>query len=205
MREGHSVTLSFDHTTASKVVASDSHDIIMIDDSVLDAHDNTNIIGQIRSAKIHTPILLLAFKQTINDPTWIHKSGIDDYLLKPFSFQTLLSQIAALGGSTTSIPEIIEYADLRVDTNNYEVRRSNEIIKLSNREFALIEFMIRNPDKTLTKESIIANVWHYDARILPNTVEVYIRYLRNKIDKPFDSPALIHTIRGYGYKLSVNS
>ena len=100
---------------------------------------------------------------------------------------------------------VLKIDDLVLDTVSYAVTRGGKSISLSSKEYMLLEYLMRHPDRTLTKDAIIAHVWDYDADILPNTVEVYIGYLRNKIDKPFNRPALIHTVRGFGYKLSKNS
>src|SRR5204863_2267977 len=101
-----------------------------------------------------------------------------------------------------TVGNILKVADLELDTKNYEVKRSGKTVALSSKEFALLEYLMRNPDRTLSKDTIIAHVWDFDADILPNTVEVYIGYLRNKIDTPFsDKPALIQTVRGFGYRL----
>ncbi len=93
--------------------------------------------------------------------------------------------------------------DLTLDTNSFEVQRAGNKIDLTSKEFALLEYLMRNQNQTLTKSNIMNHVWDYDADILPNTVEVYIGYLRNKIDKPFTSPSLIQTSRGFGYKMAV--
>ena len=93
--------------------------------------------------------------------------------------------------------------DLTLDTVTYEVRRSGKLVALSSREYALLEYLMRNQNRVLSKSNIISHVWDYDADILPNTVEVYMGYLRNKIDKPFKGPNLIHTVRGFGYKLGI--
>ena len=97
---------------------------------------------------------------------------------------------------------VLKVSDLTLDTVNYVVRRENKNINLSSKEFALLEYIMRHPNQILTKEHIINHVWNYDADILPNTIEVYIGYLRNKIDRPFKkSDPLIHTVRGFGYKI----
>jgi len=98
---------------------------------------------------------------------------------------------------------VLEAGDLSLDTVTYEVRRSGKLIQLTSKEFALLEYLLRNQGRPISKEVIISHVWDYDADILPNTVEVYIRYLRAKVDQPFDKP-LIKTVRGFGYKLQAD-
>ena len=93
--------------------------------------------------------------------------------------------------------------DLTLDTVSHEIKRAGKDISLSSKEYALLEYFLRNQNRVLSKEHIINHVWDFDADILPNTVEVFVAYLRNKIDRPFDGPALIHTVRGFGYKLGV--
>jgi DNA-binding response OmpR family regulator len=130
-------------------------------------------------------------------------SGADDYVTKPFAFEELLARIRALVRRPhNAVGAILQVEDLSMDPVAFEVKRSGKTIQLSSREFSLLEYLMRHPNKTLTKDQIIGHVWNYDADILPNTVEVYVGYLRNKIDKPFPkAPDLIQTIRGFGYKL----
>jgi DNA-binding response OmpR family regulator len=154
-----------------------------------------------RDEKIHTPVLLLTALGSINDRTTGLDGGADDYLVKPFALEELLARVRALlRRPTEQQANVLSVGDLSLDTINYRVTRGSTEITLTSKEFALLEYMLRNPGRPLSKEVIISHVWDYDADILPNTVEVYIKYLRTKIDTPFNSN-LIHTIRGFGYKL----
>lgn len=130
-------------------------------------------------------------------------AGADDYLTKPFAFEELLARVRALTRRPNkSLGSKLEIKDLSLDTSTYEVIRAGKTIGLSNKEYALLEYLLRHPNQILTKDQIIGHIWDYDANILPNTVEVYIGYLRNKIDQPFkDKKPLIHTVRGFGYKI----
>ena len=130
-------------------------------------------------------------------------SGADDYLTKPFAFEELLARIKALvRRPKATMSNVLQVEDLSLDIDTYEIKRGKSRIALSSKEFALLEYLMRHQNKTLTKEQIINHVWSYDANILPNTVEVFIGYLRNKIDRPFkDKQSLIHTVRGFGYRI----
>jgi DNA-binding response OmpR family regulator len=157
-----------------------------------------------REAKIHTPVLLLTALGSVNDRTTGLDSGADDYLVKPFALEELLARVRALlRRPAEQHATILTAGDLSLNTVTFEVKRAGTPIHLTGKEFALLEFLMRNPNRPLPKSTIISHVWDYDADVLPNTVEVYIKYIRNKIDQPFDKP-LIHTIRGFGYKLQAD-
>jgi DNA-binding response OmpR family regulator len=130
-------------------------------------------------------------------------SGADDYLAKPFAFAELVARIRALLRRGQQEDTKLRVADLEMDTATRQVERDGRRIDLKPKEFALLEFLMRNQNRPLPKSTIISHVWDYDADVLPNTVEVYIKYIRNKVDQPFDKP-LIHTIRGFGYKLQAD-
>jgi len=160
-----------------------------------------DICRKVRQAGIHTPILLLTAKDQVRDRVEGLNAGADDYMIKPFSFEELLARIRALMRRPTDAqPNVIKVGDLSLDTVSYEVQRSGQPIELSAKEFALLEYMLRNAGRVLSKDMIISHVWDFDADVLPNTVEVYMGYLRNKVDKPFTKP-LLHTQRGFGYIL----
>jgi DNA-binding response OmpR family regulator len=148
---------------------------------------------------------MLTAKDQIKDRVEGLNAGADDYLIKPFSFEELLARIRALMRRPQNTQtNTIRVEDLSLDTISFKVERGGKPIKLSAKEFALLEYMMRNAGQVLTKDNIISHVWDFDADILPNTVEVYIGYLRNKIDKPFDKP-LLHTNRGFGYILGART
>ena len=176
---------------------------LMIFDRMLPTVEGLDICREVRAAGIKTPILILTAKGQIRDRVAGLNSGADDYLVKPFSFEELLARIRALLRRPSDLlGQTLSLADLSLDTINHEVRRGKTRVKLTATEFALLEYLLRNADRTLSKEKIIGHVWDFDADILPNTVEAYIGSLRRKIDKPFkNSPALIHTRRGFGYRL----
>lgn len=200
--EGYAVDVVYTGTDGYDLATSEEYDAITLD-LMLPGMDGMQICKKLRSENIHTPILMLTAKGQIEDRVEGLNSGADDYLPKPFAFEELLARIKALTRRPKNgLHTVIKINDLELDTINYSVKRNKQNINLSKKEFSLLEYLMRHPGQILTKEQIINHVWDYDADILPNTVEVYIGYLRNKIDKPYpNSPALIQTLRGFGYRL----
>lgn len=179
----------------------DEYDIIILD-RMLPGVEGVDICQQIRKAGIKTPVLLLTAKNAIRDRVEGLNAGADDYLAKPFSFEELMARIRALLRRPSDMTgDVIKVGDLSLDTTNFEVRRGKKRIKLTNTEFSLLEYLMRNSGRILSKDKIIGHVWDFDADVLPNTVEAYIGSLRRKIDKPFKGQPLLHTHRGFGYKL----
>ena len=201
-QETYAVDVAYDGTGGYDLAVGENYDVIILD-LMLPGMDGLEICRKLRSGKIHTPVLILTAKGQLEDKIKGLNSGADDYLTKPFAFEELLARIRALLRRPTKTDGVILKAEgLCLDTQNFEVKRANKLIKLSAKEYALLEYLLRHPNQTLTKDQIIGHVWNYDADILPNTVEVYIGYLRKKIDRPFNKKSpLIHTIRGFGYRL----
>jgi DNA-binding response OmpR family regulator len=196
------VDIAYDGTAGYDYASSEPYDVIILD-RLLPGTDGLGICKKLREQGNHTPILMLTAKAQVNDKVEGLNSGADDYLTKPFAFEELLARIKALVRRpkiTTS--NTLQVEDLSLNTDTYEIKRGKAQITLSAKEFALLEYLMRHQNKTLTKGQIINHVWSYDANILPNTVEVFIGYLRNKIDRPFkDKKSLINTVRGFGYKI----
>lgn len=203
-QESYAVDVAFTGTDGFDLASTEEYDLIVLD-RLLPGMDGVTICQKLRSQQNHTPILLLTAKGQLTDKVEGLDAGADDYLVKPFAFEELLARIRALiRRPKQSLPAILIVADISLNTKTYEVKRGETQIKLSSKEFALLEYLMRHPDQILTKQQIISHVWNYDANILVNTVEVYIGYLRNKIDKPFSkNPQLIHTVRGFGYKVGI--
>jgi len=201
-QERFAVDITYNGNDGYDLAATEDYDLIILD-LMLPGMDGMTICRQLRKDNIHTPILMLTAKGQVKDKVEGLEAGADDYMAKPFSFEELLARIRAIiRRPKNSLGEIIKVADLEINTKLFEVKRRKKIIQLSSKEFSLLEYLARSSGKILTKDQIISHVWDYDADILPNTVEVYIRNLRNKIDVPFSSSKpLINTVRGFGYKL----
>lgn len=201
-QEFFAVDVAYDGSSGYDLAASENFDVIILD-LMLPYINGIDICKNLRKSQIHIPILILTAKGELEDKVKGLNFGADDYLVKPFAFAELLARIRALiRRPKNSIGTILAFEDLSLDTTNFKVTRAKKDIKLSKKEFSLLEYLLRHPQKILTKDQIINNVWDYNADILPNTVEVYIGYLRKKIDLAFsDKKPLIQTIRGFGYKL----
>lgn len=201
-QEKYAVDVAYTGTDGFDLASTEEYDLILLD-LLLPGMDGIAICKELRAKAIHTPILMLTAKGQIQEKVEGLDSGADDYLTKPFSFEELVARIRALiRRPKHALSETLHVGDLELNTVTYAVRRDGKEINVSNKEFALLEYLMRHPKTVVTKEQIISHVWDYESDILPNTVEVYIRNLRNKIDHPFDTkPALIQTARGFGYKL----
>lgn len=200
-QESYAVDVAYDGDEGYAMATTEPYDVAIIDRMIPGEYDGIGIITAMREAKIHTPVLLLTALGTTADKTKGLDSGADDYLVKPFALAELLARVRAL---MRRPPEqkgtVLKAGDLELDTTTFTVTRGGKDINLTSKEFALLEYLLRNQGRPSSKENIVAHVWDYDADILLNTVEVYIKYLRAKIDEPFDMP-LIKTVRGFGYKI----
>lgn len=180
----------------------EEYDLIILD-RLLPGMDGLRICKKLREQQVHTPIIMLTAKGQIEDRVEGLDTGADDYLTKPFAFSELLARIRALirrpkqfAGTT------LQVSNLLLNPSTYEVTRANNRIILSQKEYTLLEYLMRHKEKIVSKDQIINHVWDYNDDVLPNSVEVYIKHLREKIDKPYPTHPLIHTIRGFGYKIA---
>lgn len=197
----YAVDVCHDGIEALNMAEAIEYDLIILD-RMLPGMDGVSIIKNLRSQNIYTPILLLTALGTVKDKTDGLDAGADDYLPKPFALDELLARVRAILRRPKVKAEIIlTVGDLFLNLNTHSVKRSNKDIVLTNKEFSLLEFLMRNKNQPISKEQIITHVWNWDSDILPNNIEVYISYLRDKVDKPF-SKKLIKTVRGVGYKIS---
>lgn len=206
-QERFAVDTEYDADSGLGAALSESYDVMIIDRMLPGSMEGLDIIAEVRKADIHTPVIILTAKDQIRDRVTGLNAGADDYLVKPFSFEELLARVRALlRRPPVAKDNTLKVSDLSLNTITFEVKRGAVTINLSAKEFSLLEFLMRNSGQVLSKDKIISHVWDFDTDILPNTVEVYIGYLRSKIDRPFkNKPALIHTLRGFGYRLGENN
>ena len=199
--EKYAVDISHDGTDAYAMARMIDYDLLILDRMIPGDYDGLSLTKKLREEGKKVPILLLTALGEIQDKTEGLDSGADDYLTKPFALDELLARVRALlRRPQTQAETILKIADLSLDLNTHEVFRNNQKIELTNKEFSLLEYLVRNAGRPVSKEQIIDHVWNYDSDILPNNIEVYISYLREKVDKPFEKK-LIKTVRGIGYKI----
>jgi len=202
-QESFAVDIALDGIKGFDLAVVEDYDIIILD-LMLPGMDGMEVCRKLRQEeKISTKILMLTAKNQLEDRVEGLNTGADDYLAKPFAFKELIARIRALTRRPKkTLNNTLKIKDLELDSSNQQVKRAGKIISLSKKEYSLLEYLLRNKNKILSKQELINHVWDYNANILPNTVEVYIGYLRNKIEKPFkNKPKLIKTIKGFGYKI----
>lgn len=200
-QESYAVDIVFDGDEGYAMATTEPYDLAILDRMIPGDYDGIAIVKAMRDAKIHTPVLLLTALGGTSDKTKGLDSGADDYLVKPFALEELLARVRALlRRPAEQKGTVLKADDLELDTTTFRVTRGGKEIILTSKEFALLEYLLRNQGRPSSKETIVAHVWDYDADILLNTVEVYIKYLRAKVDEPFGKQ-LIKTVRGFGYKI----
>jgi len=206
-QEKYGVDSCFDGEEALDYIFSVEYDIILLD-IMLPKRNGFEVMESMRKKGIKTPVLFLTARDQIEDRVKGLDLGADDYLVKPFAFEELLARIRVVLRKNSVSGEdsgnILKIANLTVDCNKHEVFRDDILIKLSAKEFSILEYMMRNKGRVVSKEKIEEHVWDFDYEGGSNIVEVYIKFLRKKIDNDF-SPKLIHTIRRVGYVLKVEN
>lgn len=199
-KEGYSVDSCDNGLDAKDYIESANYDVVILD-VMLPKLNGLEVLKGIRAAHNKTPVLLLTAKDSIEDRVKGLDCGADDYLVKPFSFDELLARLRVLTRRKfNNVTSILAIADLTLDTVTKAVTRGGKAIELSSKEFALLECFLQNKEMVLSREQIEGHVWNYDYEGGSNVIDVYIRYLRRKIDDDFEQK-LIHTIRGQGYVL----
>lgn len=201
--EGYKVTSASDGLTALAHADTTTFDLIVLDVMIPRA-DGVHVTRALRSAGDHTPIVMLTAKDAEHDVVKGLDAGADDYVVKPFSLEVLLARVRAIGRRSTGSPStVLRASDLRLDVESHEVRRGGKLICLTPREFSLLELLLRNKGRVLTRQRILDAVWGVDHDVEPNTIEAFIRLLRKKVDDGV-ARKLIHTVRGIGYSLREN-
>ncbi|KKW00851.1 MAG: Two component transcriptional regulator, winged helix family [Candidatus Saccharibacteria bacterium GW2011_GWC2_48_9] len=199
MNEGYAVDLEYDGEAGYLAASAGEYDLILLD-VMLPKRNGIEVCTQLRGDEDHTPIVMLTAKDQPEDIVRGLDHGADDYIAKPFSFEVLLARVRAiLRRPHDKLSEILTVDDLELDTTNRSVRRGDQEILLTSKEFSILEYMLRSKNRVVSKNSIMTHVWDFDADILPNNVEVFVNYIRNKVDKPFSGRNLIQTMRGFGY------
>lgn len=198
--EGYSVDTAFDGEEALDFIRMADYDGMILDIN-MPRKNGLEVVETIRKNGNHTPVLFLTARDSIEDKVTGLDIGANDYLVKPFSFEELMARVRALTRKTAeSNTPIYCLCDLTLNSSSHTVTRGGQDIKLSAKEFSLLEYLFRSQGKVVTRENIENNLWNFDYEGGTNAVDVYIRYLRKKIDEGFE-PKLIHTVRGVGYVL----
>lgn len=198
--EQYDVDVAYNGEKGLSLVNMNPYDIIILD-LMLPGKEGLSICKELRNNKIDTPILMLTAKDGIKDKVIGLDAGADDYLTKPFAFEELLARIRALlRGRRKDKATLIKVADLELDRLTHNVKRAGREIRLTSKEYALLEYLLLNANQIITRTMISEHVWNEDFDSFTNVTDVYINYLRNKIDKGYDKQ-LINTIRGVGYIL----
>jgi DNA-binding response OmpR family regulator len=201
MEERHVVDIATDGPSGLDLAASDSYDLVILD-LMLPGMDGLDITRALRASRIQVPILMLTARGAVEDRVAGLEGGADDYLTKPFAMQELLARVKAQlrRGRGPDTGTQLQIGDLTLDLLRHEARRGGHVIQLTAKEFALLEFLMRHPGQVLTRTQIMDHVWRYDMDALSNVVDIYIHYLRSKVDQGFPR-ALITTVRGVGYRI----
>jgi heavy metal response regulator len=199
--EHYAVDTAYNGETGLYMTEINEYDLVVLD-LMIPKIDGLEVLKRIRGNKNSVPILVLTAKDTVEDIVRGLDLGCDDYLTKPFEFKEFLARIRALLRREKIEKEpVLKIADLTLSLVTHKVMRKGKEIELTSKEYALLEYFMRNPDKVLTRTMISEHVWDYHFDSMTNVIDVYVNYLRKKIDKGFE-PKLIHTIRGVGYILS---
>ena len=198
--EGYAVDVAADGEEGLAMALTGVHDLIILDIR-LPKMDGLRVLQELRRDSVSVPVLLLTVRATIEDKVLGLDAGADDYLTKPFAFQELVARVRALlRRRAEAEPTVLRVGDLRLDPARRTVTRGGETIDLTPREFALLDYFMRNPDRVLTRTMIAEHVWDYSFDTATNVIDVYVNYLRRKVDADRE-PKLLRTIRGVGYVL----
>jgi DNA-binding response OmpR family regulator len=198
---GYAVDVAYDGEDGLAMATAAPYDLLVLD-IMLPKLDGLSVCNRLRAQKMHVPVLMLTARDAVDDRVAGLDSGADDYLTKPFAFRELLARIRALlRRDARSVRDpILRVADVQIDTVSHEVRRAGKLVDLTSKEYAILEYFARNPNRVLTRTQIAEHVWDFDFVSMSNVIDVYIGYLRRKLDDDSE-PRLLRTIRGTGYQL----
>ncbi len=198
--EQYVVDVAYDGLEGEHLAKTNDYDLILLD-IMLPGKDGINILKTLRQCQVNVPVIMLTAKEMVEDKIKGFNAGCDDYISKPFSFEELLVRIrAVLRRGSGALSNVISFADLTLDLISHKVIRAGREIELTAKEYTLLEYLVRNPNRVLTRTMIAEHVWDYNYDSFTNVIDVYINYLRNKVDRGFPTK-LIHTVRGVGYVL----
>ncbi|MCW8809912.1 MAG: response regulator transcription factor [Ignavibacteriaceae bacterium] len=196
--EFYSVDAAYDGKEGLRLALTEEYDLIILD-IMLPVKDGFTVLQELRNEKISIPVLFLTAKDTLSDKVQGLDSGADDYLPKPFAFEELLARVRALLRRGTSEKNLtLKALDLSLDTQSHTVTRDNAIVQLTPKEYSILEYLLRNKNRVISRTMLSEHVYDYHFDSDTNVIDVYINKLRNKVDKGFDTP-IIHTVRGVGY------
>jgi len=197
--EGHQVVVARDGKQAFEIALYSSFDVILLD-VMLPGMGGCAVARKLREGRNQTPILMLTARDSASDIVTGLDSGADDYLTKPFSIDILLARLRAVSRrGAIARPIYLEISDVRLDPASHRVTRAGGEVSLTPREYRLLELLMRNPGRAISRDTILESVWGFDSEVNENTVEVFVRLLRVKVDQ--GEPKLIQTVRGFGYMM----
>lgn len=198
--QNYAVDTANDGISGFDLAVGEEFDLIILD-VMLPGIDGIELCQKIREEGIHTPVLMLTAKGQVTDKVTGLDVGADDYMVKPFSFEELFARIRALiRRPKQTSKSVLKVKDLHLDTIKFKVKRQDKTVKLSAKEFSILEYLLRNKNSVISREQLVAHVWEYDSDVIPTVVEVHIKHLRDKIETPFGSQ-IIQTVRGKGYTI----
>jgi DNA-binding response OmpR family regulator len=198
--EGYTVTVARDGDRGARLAASEEVSLVVLDLRLPD-RDGLSVLRDIRAAKPALPVLILTARDDVHSKVEGLNAGADDYLTKPFAFEELVARVRAHLRRQEERADVLRAGDLILDLRARRVERGGAPVSLTPREFALLELFLRHPGQVLTRTQILGQVWRFEVDPGSNVVDVYVRYLREKLDRP-GSPAVIETVRGVGYRVA---
>ena len=203
--EGHAADIAARGAEALVLAEDDPYDVIVLDVMLPDGLDGFEVCRRLRGKGVWSPVLMLTARDAVEDRVTGLDAGADDYLVKPFAFDELRARLRALARrAPRERPAVLQVGGLSLDPASHRAWRDEALLDLSVKEFALLEIFMRNPGAVLSREQLIGGAWDMSFERRSNIVDVYIRYLREKVDRPFSRNS-IETVRGIGYRLRVDA